>query len=108
METGHLRQSLLLVLFVGTKPNPWLQPAFARELETIVWGLSVGYNSIQVNRQRFADRRVSEAAFAEGTLAAEHQQSAATLANKLLDERELIVREKSSFDFIQNNCVIVK
>ena len=62
--------------------------------------------AIEIHGQQLPDRRAGVATFAERTLAAQHQQAAAALADELLQQRQLILREERGFDVVENDRVI--
>ena len=94
VEVRERREPLPLLAFVAAQARPRLEPAFAREFQMELRVARWIAFSIEINRQHVADRRVREVALRERFHSAEHQESAAALADKSLEQTHLIRGEK--------------
>src|SRR5262249_35002084 len=81
----------------------------ARQAQAITFiGWGSGDMMIEIHRQHLTDGRSQIASLAERFLAAEHEQAAPPPADKLLEERKLILLEESDLDVVENHGVIAK
>ncbi len=86
----------------------WPLPARVGRTARRVSGGSAAAAWREHDRQRVAERRAGEAAFAEGARAAEHQQPAAAPVDELGQHGELVAREGRRLDAAEHEAAVLE
>ena len=106
LEGGHRFQPRFFLAFIVAQARPRLEPAFAGEVELEICRRLHFDQVVEIDGQHVAHRRAFVFALMKGLRAAEHEESAAALGNKFLQQGHLVAREKIRFEVIHYHRVI--